>query len=489
MPAYKGAGAITYVIERSDDGETWEEIAKTTGTAYVDTLDSSQQYFWRVGAYDTTSASKAAPSYANAVTLTPKGSFTEPAGLSSKPTVSDITTSKATISWATDRESDSRVQYGTGAGDYFDEEPSNSTQTESHEIDLSNLTSGTTYYFRAKWSDEDGNLGESDEISFKTLPAPKVTDPKISGTSLTTATLNFTISGASKAKIYYGTSTGFGGLKEVSTSTSEANYSVILEGLADGTKYYYKINGLDSEGKEYEGNTLTFETLPRPRIGSIKIQQVRNAAQPTILVSWVTNTETSSIVTFYPTGSPSDARDEVNVALVKGEHRIFIRGLLPQTPYTLVVRGRDKAGNEAQSEPQSVTTATDTRPALISDIRVEGSVSVPPGQSESVAQLVISWNTDEPATSQIEYGEGTGTTYSQKTQEDKKLSLNHIVVISGLQPSKVYHFRVISNDKANNAAVSVDTVTISPKATDNALDLVVTNLSEIFGFIQVGTSR
>jgi len=57
------------------------------------------------------------------------------------------------------------------------------------------------------------------------------------------------------------------------------------------------------------------------------------------------------------------------------------------------------------------------------------------------------------------------------------------VIISGLTPSKVYHLRAISKDKAGNIGNSIDTVTITPKATENALNLVITNLQEAFGFI------
>ena len=98
--------------------------------------------------------------------------------------------------------------------------------------------------------------------------------------------------------------------------------------------------------------------------------------------------------------------------------------------------------------------------------------------------MVVSWNTDEPSTSQVEFGEGSGTTYSNKTQEDQNLTLNHLVVISNLTPAKVYHLRALSKDKANNIGQSIDTVTITPKPLDNALDLVITNLREVFGFLR-----
>jgi hypothetical protein len=235
---------------------------------------------------------------------------------------------------------------------------------------------------------------------------------------------------------------------------------------------------------EYDGSTLSFETLPRPKISNVRIQQVRGSAQTVMLVTWSTNTDTSSIVSYYPEGKPEELLDEVNVKLQKGEHRVLVRSLLPQTPYVLVVKGRDKAGNEAESDPQRFTTATDTRPPQVSEVNVEGIVATRGGNGgddEAEAQLVVSWTTDEQSTSQVEYGEGTGTTYAQKTQEDTGLVTNHTVVISGLTPSKVYHLRIVSRDKASNVGNSIDTVAITPKATANALDLVITSLRSILG--------
>jgi len=189
-------------------------------------------------------------------------------------------------------------------------------------------------------------------------------------------------------------------------------------------------------------------------------------------------------VTYYPAGNPAGAQDQVNVARTSGEHKMIIRGLLPQTRYALVVSGFDVAGNEATSDTQTLTTATDTRPPLISNLKIEGSTMPLSGNSSEVtAQLVVSWNTDEPATSQVEFGEGTGTTYSQKTQQDSNLTYNHMVIVSNLTPSKVYHLRAISKDEANNETSSIDTVTITPKATASAFDLVITNLQEAFGFL------
>ncbi len=470
-----------YEIFRSTDGTTFAEAASTTGIAFVDTGLAQQTYYYKVRACDNVHN---CGSFSTAVELMPTGRFTSAAELTTEPAVSLITTRSATISWGTDRESDSKIQYGKGARDYFSEEPSNSDQLTDHEIKLSNLSPGTRYYFKAKWTDEDGNTGTSTEDSFETLPAPTVTDPQVQSVGLTSIVLRFTSQDANKVKIYYGTTATFGSVKEIATSTSKTTYDVTLDNLQDGTKYFYKINTLDSEDEEYDGSVLTFETLPRPKISSVRIQQVRGSAQTVMLVTWATNTETSSVVTFYPEGRPEEATDEVNAKLTKGDHRAMIRNLQPQTPYVLVVKGRDKAGNEAESDPQRFTTATDTRAPQVLDVSVEGTVTAQKSDgadAQAEAQLIVSWTTDEASTSQVEYGEGTGTTYQQKTGQDDNLVTNHTVIISGLTPSKVYHLRAVSRDKAGNVGTSIDTVSITPKATANALDLVITSLRSILG--------
>jgi len=208
---------------------------------------------------------------------------------------------------------------------------------------------------------------------------------------------------------------------------------------------------------------------------------VLGTAQTTLLLQWVANTEISSIVTYYPSNRPDLAKDEVNIALKSGDHRMILYNLQPQESYTIIIRGTDVAGNEAISEPQIITTAADTRPPQVSDLNVEAEIL---GEGdEAKAQLIVTFKTDEVASSQIEYGEGTGTSYSQRTQEDGALKTNHLIVISGLTPAKIYHLRAVTKDAAANVGLSLDKVVVTPKATENALDLVLNNLQLTFGFL------
>ncbi|NMA29646.1 MAG: hypothetical protein GX943_01095, partial [Candidatus Pacebacteria bacterium] len=480
-PTDAGSGVDNYQIYRSFDGENFTFHSSSGGSSFVDTKLEQKTHYYQIKACDNTSNCGA---FSTTVSLYPDGRYTEAAELVSGPTATDVTTKKAIINWATARTSDSRVAYGASAGDYLDAEVSNSEHVSNHSLELTNLTPGTTYYYVARWVDEDGNRGESEEMTFSTEPPPSTMEPIAKNIGLESAIIEFTSKNASKIRIYYGESSSFGGLKEIATSASETTHTVELDGLVDGSKYFYKINAVDVDGEEYEGEIHSFETLPRPEVSNINITQVLGTAQTTLLLRWVANTELSSIVTYYPTNRPDLARDEVNIALKSGNHRMILYNLEPQENYTIIVRGTDVAGNEAISEPQILTTAADTRPPQVFDFNVEAEIL---GEGEEArAQFIVTFKTDEPASSQVEYGEGTGTSYSQKTQEDGALKTNHLIVISGLSPAKIYHLRAVTKDLADNEGLSLDKVVVTPKATENAMDLVLNNLQFTFGFLKLG---
>ncbi|MEI6462589.1 MAG: LamG-like jellyroll fold domain-containing protein [bacterium] len=481
-PVYKGTGVLTYEIDRSEDGTNWTKITETNGTAFVDTVPLSKKYYYRIGSMDNTDESKANPSYSLSVSITPKGSFTEPAPLVSNPVTSNVTTKKATISWVTGRTADSRVSYGLESGKYFQDEIANSKQVTEHVNNLVNLQPATTYYYKARWTDEDGNIGESTEQTFVTEAAPEVKNVNLRFINTTSAQVQFTTNKATKVKIYYGKTTQFGAVIELPTSQNESTYTVNLEGLTDGTKYYYRINPFDIEDSEYEGTVLELKTLPKPTVSNIKLQQIKNTADTTILVNWTSNTEISSIITYFPEGKSTQSRDQVNLALISGDHKLTLNGLTPDITYNLIVKGYDRIGNEAKSDIVKFTTASDTRPPVISEMTIEVVPNGTSGTTSTKSQVVISWNTDEPATTSVEYGEGYSDNFEIRTQTDFNLTYNHMLSISGLEPSKVYHFKAVSKDKANNVGNSSNTVAITSGATSNATDLILNSLKNLFNF-------
>jgi hypothetical protein len=88
------------------------------------------------------------------------------------PVISDvessrITSSGATITWTTDEESDTQVEYGTSAS-YGSTTDLNTAMITSHSQSLGGLTAGTPYHYRVKSRDAAGNLATSGDYTFTT---------------------------------------------------------------------------------------------------------------------------------------------------------------------------------------------------------------------------------------------------------------------------------------------------------------------------------
>ena len=78
-----------------------------------------------------------------------------------------VTTSAATITWATDVPCDSRVEYGTTTL-FGSTTPLNTTPRTSHSVTITGLNSNTLYHFRVHSRDSAGNLATSARFTFTT---------------------------------------------------------------------------------------------------------------------------------------------------------------------------------------------------------------------------------------------------------------------------------------------------------------------------------
>jgi len=476
-PVYQGAGNLQYLIYRSTNNIDFTQVGSTVGLSYVDNTPQSALYYYYVVVED---GAGSFSSNSDTVSITPTGRYTTPPLLEGSPSVSNLTDQSATISWSTNRNGDSKIQYGLSANNFYKTVPSVPTQVTYHSVTLSNLSPGTTYYYKALWTDSDGNTGTSYESSFTTNPPPQVSGVHATNVSLYSGYITFSISNAVQATVEYGATTSYGGEVSIATSPSTSTYSVPLSNLSSGTGYNYRIIMQDTSGNLfYSDNYTDLVTLQAPEISNVRLAQVTDTVVPTVMVSWDSNTPVSSIVSYWPANDTSQTQTKVDVKLQKGLHQVFLQGLSSKTAYTLIVKGVDSMGNQASSYTQNFTTATNTMPPLISGLNVQGEVS----QSSGNDQLVVSWSTDTPSTSQVEFGVGAGSAYSQKTQESTHLVLNHLVVIPNLIASQVYHLKAISIDESGNIGYSIDTVTITPGANQNAFNLVLSNLGQAFGFL------
>src|SRR5205814_1128891 len=119
----------------------------------------------------------------------------------------------------------------------------------------------------------------------------------------------------------------------------------------------------------------------------------------------------------------------------------------PASPgsHTLTAQARDAAGNTTTSATVTVTVAGDTTPPVISGVTAA---------SITGSGATISWTTNEASDSQVDYG--STTAYGSTSALNNTDVTAHTVALSGLTGSTLYHYRVRSQDAANNPAVSVD---------------------------------
>ncbi|KXK09256.1 MAG: Chitinase A1 precursor [Microgenomates bacterium OLB23] len=483
-PTSTGSGIANYKLYRSATADadcstsmaSFTLIGTTTEASYVNSSLSQQDYYYCVKACDST-GNCSAPS--ETATMYPDGRWESAPTLTASPSAS-VKTRSAIITWSTNRTSSSFVKYGKTSGTYG-EEVGSSTQVTAHEVSLKELDPGAQYYYKVLWTDEDGNTSSSDEYSFTTNAAPNVADVKITDVSISTAYVTANIQYATEATLQYGPTTAYGGTSSIPVSKTGGLYSVKLEDLEQDTLYHMRIVAEDDEGNVYNGEDRTFQTLPVPKITNIKIQQVAGLPTAAVRLIWTSNTEISTIVTYYPTAKPEQAQDKINLTRSLN-HELIITDLSDETDYTILVKGRDVAGNEAIADKVQLKTAADLRAPEILNLTVESTI-VGIGE-EAKAQIIVCWDTDEPATTQVEYNLGTSTTYGSTTQEDTNLTTNHCATVSGAQPAQIYQLRAISKDKSNNNGVSFDTVIVTPSATKDVLNLVVNKLSTTFGFLK-----
>lgn len=175
----------------------------------------------------------------------------------------------------------------------------------------------------------------------------------------------------------------------------------------------------------------------------------------------ITAPAAGSTVSGSPVAVSADASDNVGVSGVQfkldganlgaedttAPYGIFWNTFLTSNgPHTLTAVARDAAGNSTTSLPVNVTVNNvDVVPPVISSVSAS---------NVSTTGATVTWVTNEPADSQVEYG--TTAAYGSSTVLAPALVLAHSQALSGLVPATLYHYRVRSRDAAGNLSLSPD---------------------------------
>lgn len=434
----------------------------TSHTRTLSSLAPSTLYHYRVISRD--AAGNTAASGDNTFTTAIAPDTTPPAisGISA----GNLTPTSATVSWTTNESADTQIQYGPTTA-YGSSTPLNTTLSTAHSQNLTGLTGATTYHYRVLSKDAAGNLATSGDNTFTTPAPPDTTAPTLSGITTnnllsTSVVIAWTTNEGATSQVEYGTTTAYGASSALNT-TLVTSHTRTLSNLSPSTTYHYRIISKDAADNIATSGDRIFTTPAPPDTTPPTFSGIAagNLTGDSATISWTTN-ELADTQVQYGTTTAYGSTTSLNSALTTS-HSQGLTGLAASTTYHYRVLSKDAAGNLALSGDNTFTTPAppDNTPPTLSGITASSLTS---------NSAVITWNTDEPSTTRVEYG--LTTAYGSLSALDATLAINHTRTLSGLNPSTTYHFRVISKDAADNTAASGDRTFTTSAAPDTTAPLL-----------------
>jgi len=220
-----------------------------------------------------------------------------------------------------------------------------------------------------------------------------------------------------------------------------------------GTTSAFPVNSFQSSN--YWVDVVFSETAnsSAPIVSNVQASAI---TQSTATITWTTNKASSSQV-FYGTTASYGSSSTLDATQVTN-HSVTLTGLTASTLYHFKAQSTDIGNNTGSSTDQTfTTTVTRTTPPVISAVQATGVTS---------SSATITWTTDEPATSQVNYG--TTSAYGSSTPIDNNTVTSHSVILTGLTASTLYHYQVLSTDPIGLSSASTDfTFTTSAPATQS----------------------
>lgn len=261
--------------------------------------------------------------------------------------------------------------------------------------------------------------------------------------------------------------------------------SAVHSGVPVGT-YKYGVNACASIGCSLSSNhptvtvsgAVTDTTAP-----SIPTNLTASPSSTQVTLSWTASTDNIGVTGYeFHRNGVLDATTNLNTGYV-------VYGLQPSTTYTFVIVAYDAAGNISNRATILATTLADTTPPTVSNVAVTNITST---------SATISWTSNEPSTSRVEYSATDQGVICWNSScpiaiFGTSLVTAHSGTLSGLQPSTIYYFRAKSIDAAGNVGGSLSQFTTSPAATtattsaissDRDLAAVLKSLSAVLQKLQ-----
>jgi len=294
--------------------------------------------------------------------------------------ITDINDTSLTITWETDEDADSAVNYGLQPNYGIARIPlSEDDERTAHSVTLDNLEPGRTYYFRVVSADENGNQGISADYRIVTAGTPQAGDGANNGDGPQDGT---------------GAGEGDSPDPESQITTDEINDSTatlrIIEQIKKITDPQELQEIVNETVKAVQGITEDLTIVGPPTV----IPETTTA-----VVKWTTDRVASSEVVFSPTNSFDGANYEFSqnsTGADTTDHEVRLIGLNAFTEYSFRVISTDEFNITGES--RNFTFQTKATAPEIRNLRV---VKV----EENAATLA--WDTTVPAKALVEYQDQT----------------------------------------------------------------------------------
>lgn|GEM_PF-1125702 len=351
-----------------------------------------------------------------------------------------------------------------------------------HSVTIAPLRTSSNYLIKIKAISLDGYVAytdnlislwtsESDTSKFTMSPeSSNIADRNITAT---TAQIVWETAIPTRATIYYGTSAGARDLSVVDNQMTN-KHVIQITGLSPGVVYYYVVSAEDINGFKYQSPEYSFKAVLKPKISNMT---VKNVTPYSATIAWDTNVETETVINWGTTTAYGEKRGKSGTSKV---HELAVDSLLDNQEYHYQILAKDETGNEVADTDKIVRTPLDTEGPKITGVKID---VLPMGESDSTSSVIVSWQTNKPATTLVEYDEGViGGTYGKSSVEDTTLNNSHTVIIKGLTPASSYHYRLVSADKRTNKTVSQDYTFVTPSKEKSILQLILKSLEETFAW-------
>ncbi len=364
--------------------------------------------------------------------------------------ISNVAEDTVTITWETDEDADSTVNYGLQEDYGIVRVPV--ADKVAHSITIDNLEPGRTYYFRVVSSDEDGNQGISANYKVLTEGDPETGADAGQGKESQTETSQ-TVQSQSQSQTEAQT--------QAQAQTDATSAEKIIEEIKEIKTPEVLQEVLNETVKAIKGITEDLTIVGPPTV----IPDTTTA-----IVKWTTDRESSSEVLFSPASSYTPdqyAFSQVSTAGDTTEHEVRIIGLDPYTDYHFQVKSKDSFGIEGKSRDYTFKTK-----ASVPDIKNLRIVKV----EEDSATLA--WDTTVPSKALIEYQDLT--TGSQNSIGRPTLASTHQMRIADLTLGTRYVAFVIAENAGGDRIKSKPITFVTVKDTAPPIISNVTNESTIF---------